>query len=293
MPVDVGDESVRIRQRDPGLFVESSFRTITISEEQGIKAVIGKLKSDPAGSTVIQSYIFDREKWSASEAEAWVKDHKKSASSPRPRERRSIAGEEIRLSIDSKRATISGYAAVFDQDTALFDGFYERVAKGAFSNTIANDDVRALWNHNDDFVLGRLKNGTLKLAEDDHGLRYEILPPDTEWAKGLVAQIKRGDVDQASFGFNIEEQIKRNEGTNVYRTLKRVRLFDISPVTFPAYPTTSADVHVRMIRSDSGRYCLFEDDDEVIELPDPEAEIKLPSAEDIFKRIDNLKRRVS
>jgi hypothetical protein len=83
MPVDVTENSIRIRQRDPADFVDGSFRTITLSEGQGIQAVIGKLKSDPNGPTVIQTYIFDKSKWTVAEAEKWVSDHKGKSQSTR------------------------------------------------------------------------------------------------------------------------------------------------------------------------------------------------------------------
>jgi len=99
---------------------------------------------------------------------------------------------------------ISGHAAVFDQLSDPIMGFREKIAKGAFKKSIRRkDDVRALWNHNSDYVLGRTKSGTLKVKEDDVGLAIEIQPPDTTWANDLITTMERGDVDQMSFAFAV------------------------------------------------------------------------------------------
>lgn len=154
-------------------------------------------------------------------------------------ERRSFS-VELRTEVDGDDAgKLVGYAAVFNDPTVLFDDFTEVVRKGAFSKTLKESDVRALWNHDDNFVLGRTKSGTLKLSEDDHGLRVEITPPEAQWAKDLAASIKRGDVDQMSFGFQVmKDSLNREENGGTLRELLEVRLFDVSPVTFPAYQTT-------------------------------------------------------
>ena len=141
---------------------------------------------------------------------------------------------------------ISGHAAVFDQLSLDLGFFREKITPGAFSDTL-NADVRALFNHNPDFVLGRTGNDTLKLSEDSIGLKMEIIPPDTFWARDLITSIERGDIDQASFGFNVlkqswEEDIEKDE---IIRTLEKVELVDVSVVTFPAFPQT--DVQIRAI----------------------------------------------
>lgn len=141
---------------------------------------------------------------------------------------------------------ISGHAAVFDQLSLDLGFFRERIAPGAFSDTL-NADVRALFNHDPNFVLGRTENDTLKLSEDSIGLKMEITPPDTSWAHDLITSIERRDIDQASFGFRVlkqswEEDIEKDE---LIRTLEKVELFDVSVVTFPAFPQT--DVQIRAI----------------------------------------------
>ena len=147
---------------------------------------------------------------------------------------------EIRIDgAEGESKKIVGHAAVFDTMITLYPGVKERVAKGAFVDSIAKDDVRALFNHDPNFVLGRNTSGTLKLSEDDKGLLYEVDPPDTQQARDVVALIKRGDISQNSFGFRVIDQAWDEEldGTLI-RTLNKVKLYDVSPVTYPAYPTT-------------------------------------------------------
>lgn len=140
--------------------------------------------------------------------------------------------------------SITGHAAVFNALSVDLGGFREKIAPGAFTRTIASDDIHAVWNHDERIVLGRNKRDTLTLAEDEVGLAIEIDPPDTRYVQDVViAPIKRGDVDQMSFMFQtIEDAWNVIDGENV-RTLLEVKLFEVSPVTFPAYPQT--DVSAR------------------------------------------------
>jgi len=122
--------------------------------------------------------------------------------------------------------------------------FIETVKPGAFSRSIQEqDDVRALWNHDANHVLGRTKANTLSLAEDSVGLLVEVDPPDTQMARDLLTSIGRGDVTQMSFGFYARAVTIRREGELYYRDLTDCQLFDVSPVTFPAYEDT--DIAVR------------------------------------------------
>lgn len=133
---------------------------------------------------------------------------------------------------------ITGYAAVFNKLSDDLGYFREKIQPGAFKNTIKADDIRALWNHDSNYILGRNRSGTLSLSEDDHGLKIEIDPPDAQWARDLMTSIERGDVDQMSFGFRtITDSWQLVDGEDI-RTLIEVKLFDVSPVTFPAYPDT-------------------------------------------------------
>lgn len=149
---------------------------------------------------------------------------------------------EIR-SDEGRPPKLVGYAAVFNSLSDELGRFREQIRPGAFANSIKTSDIRALWNHNPDYVLGRNRAGTLSLAEDEKGLKIEITPPDTTWARDLMESIRRGDVDQMSFGFRtkMDEWDERDE-KNVIRTLLEVELFDVSPVTYPAYPATNIGV---------------------------------------------------
>jgi len=132
---------------------------------------------------------------------------------------------------------IEGYAAVFNQWADL--GFFrEKIRAGAFKKTIQESDVRALFNHDPNYVLGRNKAETLELAEDDHGLHFRVDPPAAAWADDLQTSIKRGDINQASFGFNTIRDAWNHDADPAERELLEVRLFDVSVVTYPAYPQT-------------------------------------------------------
>lgn len=156
-------------------------------------------------------------------------------------ERRSFPVREMRAS-DGDTPQISGYAAVFNELSENLGGFYERIERGAFAKTIDSSDVRALWNHDSNYPLGRTRAGTLALSEDETGLAFKIDPPDTSYARDLIVSMRRGDIDQMSFGFLTVRDRWEQIGGQVIRTLLEVELFDVSPVTYPAYPTTSAAV---------------------------------------------------
>jgi HK97 family phage prohead protease len=160
-------------------------------------------------------------------------------------ERRSLISE-LRIDGSDHKPVITGHAAVFNQRSRDLGGFYEVIAPGAFANTIKSADTRALFNHDQNFVLGRVKSGTLALSEDEKGLFVRISPPDSIWANDLLESIKRGDIDQMSFAFSVSEagQTWQRSGGEVLRTLLNIdELFDVSPVTNPAYPQT--DVSAR------------------------------------------------
>jgi HK97 family phage prohead protease len=150
-------------------------------------------------------------------------------------------------------AVLAGHAAVFDQEAILW-GFREQVAPRAFKKSIKESDVRALFNHDPNHVLGRNKAGTLRLAEDSVGLAYEIELPDTQFAQDLARSIERGDISQSSFAFEVvaggEKWSYPEKGSNELplRTIREVKLFDISPVTYPAYEGTDVDIQ-RALRS--------------------------------------------
>lgn len=134
---------------------------------------------------------------------------------------------------------IEGYFAVFNSLYEMWPGATESVAEGAFSETLGGD-IRCLIDHDTMYVLGRNKVGTLELREDSHGLwgRVRINPNDTD-AMNLYNRVKRGDVDQCSFGFDILEEDTEINGENIHWTIKKVKLYEVSICTFPAYTETA------------------------------------------------------
>ena len=167
-------------------------------------------------------------------------------------ERRVFALDGLRIERrDGQAPLIHGHAAVFNQLSEDLGGFREQIAPGAFASAIdGSDDVRALFNHDPNFILGRNRSKTLRLKEDSRGLAIEIDAPETDMIRDLVlAPIERGDVSGMSFGFNVrpngQDWAKDDEG-RVVRTLKALRTLDVSPVVFPAYPQT--DVALRELR---------------------------------------------
>ncbi|MFZ5829129.1 MAG: HK97 family phage prohead protease [Planctomycetota bacterium] len=156
------------------------------------------------------------------------------------------SGAEIEVREEGRRVLV-GYAAVFyRQDEpgtqyALWEGVVERIAPGAFARAIRErQDVRGLFNHDPSLILGRTTAGTLRLSEDARGLRYEIDLAETHLAADLAASVERGDLSGSSFAFTIRSRkIEEDAGTQV-RTILDVDLFDVGPVTYPAYEATSA-----------------------------------------------------
>lgn len=138
-----------------------------------------------------------------------------------------------------------GYAAVFNSRTNVGGWFEEIIAPGAFAESLASgDDVVALFNHEDDYVLGRRSANTLRLAEDAKGLYVEIDGPDTQLARDLAVSVARRDITQMSFGFRcLSEKWDEpaSEGGTALRTLLKVQLIDVSIVTFPQYEDTEAE----------------------------------------------------
>lgn len=159
------------------------------------------------------------------------------------REFRFLPHAEVRLVGDEKKPVVSGYAAVFNTPADIAGMFREVVKPGAFARAIREkQDVRGLVDHDPSRIIGRTKSGTLRLSEDEKGLRYEIDAPDTTTGRDIVESIKRGDIDGSSFGFMAKSQTWRKDGNMAVRELNDVDLFDVSPVTFPAYNSTSVNV---------------------------------------------------
>lgn len=160
---------------------------------------------------------------------------------------------EIRTEKEEKNTTVTGHGAVFNQ-RATIGWFDEIVEEGAFDEALKISDVRALKNHNADWVLGRTKSGTLTLGTDETGLTYRYISPNTTYANDLIISMERGDVDQSSYAFTLKR--KDEDGMNgdewnedkdgkITRTIKAngvKRLYDVSVVTYPAFEGASAQI---------------------------------------------------
>lgn len=152
-------------------------------------------------------------------------------------EARALIGLELRKG-SRGQSTLRGYAAVFNSESEDFGGWRERIAPGAFAKDLAaGKDIRALIDHDSARVIGRTPK-TLRLAEDEKGLRVEIDLPDTTQARDLRASVERGDIDGMSFGFKVRKD--RWEEGGAVRVLIDVELFEISVVAFPAYRAAKA-----------------------------------------------------
>ena len=161
----------------------------------------------------------------------------------------SMGPAEIRLDESGEHPQLVGYASVFYDGTPktefrLWEDFVERIMPGAFDKTLkAKDDVRALFNHDPSLILGRTTAGTVGLEIDKRGLRYSIELGSTTVAEDVVEHVRRGDISGSSFGFEVTDVVHRMEDKVDIREIAGVKLFDIGPVTFPAYEAT--DVSVR------------------------------------------------
>ena len=155
------------------------------------------------------------------------------------RQTRSVGSEFNTRADESGDMYISGYFSVFNSNYHIFDGATESIAETAFDGALS-DDIRCLIDHDTRLVLGRTKANTLTLKTDSRGLWGEVkINPNYQDAVNLYERVKRGDVDQCSFGFDILEEDFEDRGTSVHWTIKKVKLYEVSVVTFPAYTDTS------------------------------------------------------
>ena len=161
---------------------------------------------------------------------------------------RSLGKLQTRDDSTDDEMKIAGYFVVFNTETEIWDGLFEEISNKAFEN-IDLSDIRALADHDTAKVLGRTKSKTLTLKVDEKGLFGEITinPDDTE-AVNLYQRVKRGDIDQCSFGFSIlnETMEQREDGTTKW-TITEIELFEVSVVTFPAYSDTAVEARSNQI----------------------------------------------
>jgi uncharacterized protein len=157
------------------------------------------------------------------------------------KEVRFLAKAEVRAKGDGSKV-IAGYASIFNSPSQDLGGFVEVIRPGAFKKSLANGaDIRCLFNHSEDMILGRTASGTLRVYEDEVGLRFECDLPDTSYANDLLVSIRRSDVNQCSFGFYClrDNWVNISEAPGVMREVIEADVFDVSPVTYPAYLETS------------------------------------------------------
>lgn len=234
-------------------------RIIQISTDSDLEAdsgfVITGTAEDPAA--LIRVYRFD------SETDAYIERkpalnvvHRFSTLEKFDAEVRksSVVREEREFRLENAEydgRTIRGYAAVYNVDSEWMGGFYEQISAGAFDSVMEND-VRAYFNHDENYLLGRVSSGTLRISTDKKGLFYEVDLPNTTYANDLIELMKRGDVNQSSFAFLIEKDRWEQRDGVTYRIIEKVsRLLDVSPVAQPAYPDATSELKRRELETEN------------------------------------------
>lgn len=151
----------------------------------------------------------------------------------------------VRAAGDGKARRIQGTAIVYDRESEVLGGwFVEVIRPGAVADALRKSDVRCLFNHDPNLLLGRTASGTLTLKDTRTALEYDCEAPDTQVAADLLVLLDRGDVSQSSFAFTIAEDrwtFSKDPDVPTFREILKIdELFDVSPVTYPAYPQTEA-----------------------------------------------------
>ncbi|OGN96130.1 MAG: hypothetical protein A2Y89_07045 [Chloroflexi bacterium RBG_13_51_18] len=258
------------RLEEPGKYEKFSRKNCGEKHEGKCIDVIYGIKS---GKSEIQALRYKKDVWDEDDARAHCKSRKGKFEAAADEEDSLKDGQEIRTyEIDSlevreagegKGKKIAGHAAVFGKLSEDLGRFREIIEAGAFADTIKHDDIRALFNHIPSYILGRNKAGTLVLEEDERGLYFEIDMPDTQYARDLMVSIGRKDISQCSFAFRVEGKKGEHwevdgkeceaadafmamwdgEKHKIIRHVDKARLYDVSPVTYAAYPQT--DVKTR------------------------------------------------
>lgn len=234
------------RLRDPGDFQDGSFRR-TSREHNGKKysVIMGKLKGET--SMTEQAYRYNKKTWTASSARSHCNSHDgsfeaaQSSKTDNPEiEVRVLNFEDTEIRVDGESPKLVGYAAKTESWTDL--GFFkEKIASGAFENVLDND-VRCLKNHDPNLIIGRTTNGTLRLKENKTGLKFENDLPDTTTGRDVREEVRSKLITGCSFAFTIaEDDWKYYDGERPpERTIVKIKqLFDVGPVTYPAYQDTT------------------------------------------------------
>jgi len=149
------------------------------------------------------------------------------------------------MTAEEEKRTIAGYAVKWNELSEQLGFFREKFSKGAFKDSLLDKQQMALWNHNTDVVLGSTRNQTLRLSEDEVGLRFEIDLANTTQANDIYELVKRGDINGVSFVFYAELEDWEDRSDTAVRTINRADLIEISPTPFPAY--SQSEVNVRSL----------------------------------------------
>lgn len=185
-------------------------------------------------------------------------------------ERRVFLSEVETRTAGEGRRIIVGYAYKFNERSQNLGGFREQILPGAGKDSIGSDDIRALTNHDANLILGRNRAGTLRMAEDSTGLEYEIDADERQsYVSDLLISLERGDVNQSSFGFMVNrdgEKWSMDEDDTPLRSVSSMRLFDVSPVTYPAYLNSESSVSQRAI----DYAAMFRDEVRGVWVPEPD-----------------------
>lgn len=156
-------------------------------------------------------------------------------------ERRKVESP-VEIRVDGEIRKVAGYGAVFNSETVIGGRFREVILPGAFKRAVSGD-VFSFFNHDESKVLGRTSSGTLRISEDSNGLRYEVDLPDTTAARDLRVSMDRGDVNGSSFMFDVPDggdEWTLNSGDLPLRTIREANLYEVGPVTMPAYPDATS-----------------------------------------------------
>lgn len=201
-------------------------------------------------------------------------------------QRISTAGFEVRE--DAEGMTFEGYAAIFDSPSEPLP-FIERIKRGAFNRSLtkARNDIKLLWNHDTSAVLGSTRAGTLKLVEDNRGLKVTATLPNTTLGRDAAVLLKRGDVDSMSFGFSVPAGGDDWNEDGSERVLKSVRLHEVSIVAFPAYTSTAGTTSVRGLDKVAERAAVSADDLADAMLTLEEGKDLTPEAADLLRAVIN------
>jgi HK97 family phage prohead protease len=170
-------------------------------------------------------------------------------------ERRTTSGE-VEARAKGSNIYVEGYASVFEKRSGNLGGFIEKVRNTAFNKTVKEADVRALWNHDPQYVLGRTSAKTLDMSVDQNGLYYRALLPNTTYGKDLAELLERRDVRESSFTFfKVQDEWDLTEDGYPQRSLVEVGLIDVAPVTFPAYEDATSGVARRAALDGLAKRC--------------------------------------